>query len=171
MAAKKVPLRSRGKTSRPKSSPFASVLSVAAASQQGGVVSAASPNPPRRMKAMAEFRINSGEVSLALNDEELTLKPTIRAATIISRQFDGFGNARAALVRENFDATVFILRHGLSLGDKEARDLPDRVYKNGVTAELLIPLIRYVAILGNGGKPLPEDIEEIDQGEPTNPNP
>ncbi len=107
---------------------------------------------------MADFRLNAGEVPINLNDEELVLKPTVRAATAISRQFDGFATARARLVAENFDSVVFILRMGLNLSDKDARDLPERVYKNGITAELLIPLINYVAILGNGGRPL--DLDE-----------
>ena len=114
---------------------------------------------------MADFRLNSGEVSVSLNNEELVLKPTVRAATSISRQFDGFVTARARLVSENFDAVVFILRLGLNLDDKAARDLPDRVYKNGITAELLIPLINYVAILGNGGRPLDLEDRNVDKNE------
>ena len=109
---------------------------------------------------MADSKILSGEVSIVLNEEEFWLKPTIRAATSINRQFDGFANARAALVRENFDSVVFIIRLGLNLSDRDARDLPERVYKNGITAELLIPLIKYVAILGNGGRPLPDEPED-----------
>jgi hypothetical protein len=107
-----------------------------------------------------EFKINSGEVPVNFDEQDLVLKPSIRAASSISRQFDGFANARAALVRENYDAVAFILRMGLNLNDRDARDLPERVYKNGLTAELLIPLIKYVAILGNGGKPLPDDPDE-----------
>ncbi len=106
------------------------------------------------------FKITTGEVSISFDDEELVLRPTMRAASTISRQFDGFANARAALVRENLDAVVFILRQGLNLSDRDARDLPDRVFKNGITAELLIPLIRYVAVLGNGGRPIDEEEEE-----------
>ena len=119
---------------------------------------------------MNNSRINSGEVSVVINEEEFWLKPTLRAATSINRQFDGFANARNALVRENFDSVVFILRMGLNLSDKDARDLPDRVYKNGITAELLIPLIKYVAILGNGGRPLPDEPEESSDVSNSDPN-
>lgn len=108
---------------------------------------------------MTEFKISAGETLITLNDEDFVLKPTIRAAQVISRQFNGFAAARQALVSENLDAVVSILKLGLNLSDKEARDLPDRVWKNGLTAELLIPLIKYVAILGNGGKPLPDDVD------------
>ncbi len=119
---------------------------------------------------MNNSKINSGEVEIVFDEENLTLKPTLRAATSINRQFDGFANARASLVRENFDAVVFILRLGLNLSDKDARDLPDRVYKNGITAELLIPLIKYVAILGNGGRALPDEPDNSPDESSQNPN-
>lgn len=119
---------------------------------------------------MAESKINSGETPIFFDGEDMVLRPTLRAATTINRQFDGFQNARNALVRENFDAVVFILRMGLNLSDKDARNLPDRVYENGITAELLIPLIKYVAVLGNGGRALPDEPEDNQTGEPNSPN-
>ncbi len=115
---------------------------------------------------MTEFKMNSGEVEIVLNKEEFTLKPNYLAASAVSRQFDGYGNARAALVRENFDAAVFVIRVGLNLSGKDARDLPERVYKNGLTAELLIPLIEYVAILENGGRPVEISNEESKEPDP-----
>lgn len=117
-------------------------------------------------------RITSGEIQVILNEEDLILVPSIKAFNMINRQFDGLANARAALVRENSDAVVFVLRLGLNLSDRDARDLPDRVYKNGITAELLIPLIKYVAILGNGGRPLPDEPEDnVDvSGKDSDPN-
>lgn len=102
-------------------------------------------------------QINAGEVSVTLNGEELVLKPTLRAMTMISRQFSGLAEARRQLVSENIDAVVYILRTGAGLSDKEARGLDEKVFQNGITADLLVPLIRYVAIVGNGGKPLPDD--------------
>lgn len=132
-------------------------------SKQEGGVSAPPSNPPTRkfiMETNSSFRINSGEIPVVFEEQEVMLKPTLRAATTISRQFNGFAAARAALVAEQLDAVVFILRMGLNLSDRDARDLPERVYKNGITAELLIPLIKYIAILGNGGKPLPDEPED-----------
>jgi hypothetical protein len=119
------------------------------------------------MQSANNFRINSGEVEIRFEDEDLVLRPTLRAATTISRQFNGFAAARAALVAEQFDSVVFILKLGLNLSDRDARDLPDRVYKNGITAELLIPLIKYVAVLGNGGRAIEEE-EDSDTGNGNN---
>ena len=118
---------------------------------------------------MKTFKINAGEIDVVLNDDRLVLKPTIRAATTISRQFNGFAEARRMLVAENFDSVVSVLRLGLNLSDNDARgrglppnhqSIEDRVYQNGITAELLIPLIKYVAVLGNGGRPLPDEPED-----------
>ena len=36
--------------------------------------------------------------------------------------------------------------------------MPDAVFKNGLTTELLVSLLTFVGILGNGGKPLPDDV-------------
>jgi len=107
-----------------------------------------------------QSKITTGEMPVALNGVDLVLKPTLRAMTQISRQYGGLGKARSELVAENFDAIVFILRVGTGMSDRDARDLGDRVYANGITAELLVPLIKYVAVLGNGGKPL--DDEPVD---------
>ncbi len=105
-------------------------------------------------------KLTAGETPVTLGDEKLWLKPTLRATTTISRQYGGLAKARQELVSENFDAVVYILRLGLGMSDAAAKDLPERVYSNGITAELLVPLIKYVAILGNGGKPLPDEPED-----------
>lgn len=127
---------------------------------------------------MRNFKINAGEIDIVLNEDKLVLKPTIRAATTISRQFNGFSEARRLLVAENFDAVVSIIRLGLNLSDNDARgrglppnhqSIEDRVYLNGITAELLIPLIKYVAVLGNGGRPLPDEPEDQSPSSEINP--
>ncbi len=102
---------------------------------------------------------NAGEVSLTLNEEDLVLKPTMRAATMVSRQFGGYAKARQAIVDENLDAVIFLIKTGTNMTDRQAKDLGEKVYQNGLDIDLLIPLIKYVAILNNGGRPLPEDIE------------
>ena len=102
-------------------------------------------------------KITAGETLVSLDGEELVLRPTMRAMTQISRQYGGLAKARQLLVDENIDAIAFISRLGAGMSDRDAKDLGERIYRNGVTAELLVPLIKFVAILGNGGKPLDED--------------
>ena len=110
-------------------------------------------------------KLTAGEVPVMLEGEELILKPTLRAMNAVNRQFNGLRNARERLVNEDADAVSFILRHGLNMDDRAARDLPERVFRNGLTGDLLVSLIRYVAILGNGGKPLPDEPDGSDEGE------
>jgi hypothetical protein len=107
-------------------------------------------------------RINEGEIhiSLSLADgrtKSYTLRPTMRAASLISTQLKGFAGARNAVVSEDFDAVGFIIVVGANLKDKEARQLPNEVWENGLTRELLFPLMEYLAILNNGGRPLSPD--------------
>ena len=106
---------------------------------------------------MAMSRITAGEVEVSVNGKDYVLKPTLRAAQLISRNFGGYAQARAQLASETLEAATYILRVGSGLPDKELKDLDDQVWKNGMTAELILPLMRYVAVLGNGGRPLPDD--------------
>ena len=102
-------------------------------------------------------KLNEGDVIITLDGEEKTLKPTLRAITMISANFGGLAKAREAIVAQDFHAAVAVIRWGLNLTDKEAKALPDQVFASGVNADLQIPLIRYLGILANGGKPLPDD--------------
>ena len=111
-------------------------------------------------------KLNAGDVVVTINGEDRVLRPTLRALSMISAQFNGLAKARELLVAQDFAAAVFIIRHGLNLNDREARALPDEVYANGLTAELLIPLLRFVGILANGGKPMPDDpVDELQSTE------
>ena len=106
-------------------------------------------------------KLNSGDVTITINGADRTLKPTLRALSTISGQFNGLAKARELLVAQDFATAVFVIRHGLNLSDREARTLPDEIYENGLTADLLIPLLRFVGVLANGGKPLPDDPVEL----------
>ena len=105
---------------------------------------------------------NAGEVSLTLNDDEyLTLRPTLRNAQMISRRCGGLAKARQALIDEDIDVIVFIIRTASGMTDRDARTLEDRVWRNGYNNGLVMPLFNYIAILNNGGKPLPEDLQAV----------
>ena len=94
-------------------------------------------------------------IVVKLSDKEYTLRPSVAAMRTISRQYNGLRNARDMLVAENFDAVVFIIRVGAGLRDnREVNELDERIYETGLTGELLIQLINYVAMLGNRGQPI-----------------
>jgi hypothetical protein len=109
-------------------------------------------------------RLNQGEISISLKDrnenvESYVLRPTSRAWQVISRQYQGLAKARQMILDENADAIVFIVRVGTNMSDRDARNLSDKIWENGIDIDLLVPLIKYIAILNNGGRPLPDDVE------------
>lgn len=108
-------------------------------------------------------KLNSGDVPITLAGHERILKPTLRAITMISAQYGGLSKARAALAEQDFQAVSTVIKWGLNLTDKETRQLPEQIFQTGLTAELIVPLINYLGILSNGGKPLPDDPVERDE--------
>ncbi len=107
-------------------------------------------------------RINAGEVAINLNGDDRILRPTLRAITMISSTFGGLAKARDALASQDFQAAVTVIRWGLNMPDSEAKKLPDQLFATGLTVDLLVPLIRFIGILANGGKPLPDDPIELE---------
>jgi hypothetical protein len=108
-------------------------------------------------------KMTAGDVTIMLAGEPRVLHPTLRAITMISNTYGGLAKARDALAAQDFSAVVTVVRWGLNVSDNEAKKLPDQVFETGVTSDLLVPLIRFVGILANGGKPLPDDPVEEDQ--------
>ncbi len=104
-----------------------------------------------------------GTLIIVLNGKERTLACNLRATQILSRNHGGLSNLTLQIQAQNFDACVSTIRWGLNLTDKQAGKLPDEVYENGLTGELLAQLMMYVAMLGNGGKP-PEGANVSDSG-------
>lgn len=102
-------------------------------------------------------QLTAGDVQIELAGETRILKPTLRAITMISQTYGGINKAREALVNQDFAACVAVIRYGLNLNDAQVKKLPDLVFATGVTADLLVPLIRYLGILANGGKPPPDE--------------
>lgn len=97
-------------------------------------------------------KFDQGEVSISLNGEIVVLKPSINAWRSISRQYGGMIPASQKLQSFDIDAMVFVIQTGAQLSGDAARNLDRRVYENGI-AELLRPLIEYLNLLGNGGRP------------------
>lgn len=116
---------------------------------------------------MADNRVGDGNVALKLEDgEELILKPSWGAAQAISRNWGGISGAVERVVRMDMDVTVQVLLFGLgyNLGTRKApADLAERIWKTGftdTTGAIGEITVRYLHILANGGKPLPDDTGE-----------
>lgn len=106
-------------------------------------------------------KITAGQVAIMLGDKEYILKPTLDAMQKISNQFGGLGGARQAIVSQNIQGIVAIITHGAGVQTGPARQLPEQVFRAGLTDPLLVPLLEYIGILQNGGRP-PEPVEEGD---------
>jgi len=116
-------------------------------------------------------KINEGDVAIHLNGEEIVLRPTLRAMTGVASN-GGLLKVKQALVDHDFNTIVSVILHGANLvGGSAGKQVPDAVYRNGISTELLVGLINYVNILGNGGKPLPEDVAASAAEEPAEGNP
>jgi len=103
-------------------------------------------------------KINEGDVAIHLNGEEIVLRPTLKAMSAISSN-GGLGKVRQALVDQDFATVVSVILHGANMtGGSAGKQIPEAVYKNGFTTELLVGLLNFVGILANGGKPLPDDV-------------
>lgn len=108
-------------------------------------------------------KIFSGQVKIILDGEERILKPTIPAMRHIDAHFGGYQPAFDALRRSSVSACAFIVRHGLGMDDREAKEVFDKVARTG-TAELVGPLSEFIAILANGGRPLNGEAEKDQEG-------
>lgn len=117
-------------------------------------------------------KINEGDITIHLNGEEIVLRPTLKALSAISSN-GGLGKVRQALVDQDFSTVVSVILHGANItGGTAGKAIPDAVFRNGLNTELLVGLLTYVGILGNGGKPLPDDVaaaaaEETAEANPT----
>lgn len=98
-------------------------------------------------------KITAGQVAITLGDQEYMLKPTLDAMQKISNQLGGLAGARQAIVGQNLQGIVAIITHGANVPSGPARGLPDKVFREGLTDPLLVPLLEYIGLLQNGGRP------------------
>ena len=110
---------------------------------------------------MAKPSLGAGNVDIELDGETYTLRPTLKAAQNISRAKGGIMAAVDAVGKFDFDTMVSVIALGIGAEGKEARDLPDKVWSTGM-ADLTGPVITYLSILANGGRPVQP---ETDGGE------
>mgnify|MGYP001609990959 CR=1 FL=1 len=106
-------------------------------------------------------KINAGEIHIVLDGEPITLRPTMRAADLISNQLGGFAKARQAIYDENRNLIVSIIRIGSGMKEEAARKLPEMLWRNGLNLKILMPLLEYLSVLNNGGRPLPADQKAV----------
>lgn len=109
-------------------------------------------------------KINSGEMDISLDGRNFLLRPTLRTAKDLNRQFGALGDAIDQLRKANLDAVVAVIRIGANLEGREARALEELVWgemgrSDEAFGELLVSLIRFVATVQRGGKPISDEPE------------
>ncbi|QIG67372.1 hypothetical protein EVB39_043 [Rhizobium phage RHph_TM3_3_9] len=109
--------------------------------------------------------IGLGEVEIKLMNaagelQPVTLKPSLRATKLLSRNEGGLMATAQQIMNLNLDTFVRVIDLGVGFTEKGKEGLDQRVYDTGL-AELSAPLVRFVHILINGGKP-PKDSGEVD---------
>ena len=105
-------------------------------------------------------KLNNG-VDVVLDGETYTLKPSLKAATAICRQYGGYLGAMQAIASSDINAFLYIGQQGISKKSISSADLDEAIYGEGI-GKLLDPFLRYLRILQNGGKEPVEDEEQDD---------
>ena len=111
--------------------------------------------------------LGAGDVVIIIDGEEQTMRPTLRAATEISRMTGGISGAIQRCASFDVDVIVRIVTLGLNLTPNGAKALPEKLYRTGYS-EITPTCIRFLGILLNGGRPPNEEDTDEGQNPPTN---
>lgn len=98
--------------------------------------------------------IGAGDVSIILDGDPATLKPSLRAAQTISRQAGGIIGAMQAVGRFELDTISLVIALGLGrVKPNEVNDVAEQVYRTGLT-DLVPKVTEFLTIIANGGRPV-----------------
>jgi hypothetical protein len=89
-----------------------------------------------------------GTMTVKLGDEEVTLRPTLKAVRAIESRFGGLRGASEGLRAVGVDALAIIISAGADLDGKAAEALPEKVWQQGA-AELTPVVTAYLYALYN----------------------
>ena len=107
--------------------------------------------------------VQLARVTVTVGGDDLELRPTPNAILTLSEEWDGFSPLIAALQRMSVKAAISVIVAGAGLNPRDAKDAPSKVAAAGM-ASLMAPLIEFVLVCANGGKPLKADAESGDKG-------
>lgn len=113
---------------------------------------------------MSQSEIGAGDVPVTLGEHDLVLRPTLKAATVLSSGRGGITTMTQRCLDLEFDAIQSVIVAGI--GGKMSKDLPELVFKAGLI-DLSTVCITFLHVLANGGRPLSaDDAEEDDSKAP-----
>ena len=99
-------------------------------------------------------------MTVTIDDEDYTLKPTPHAIKTLSAQYDGLSGCLERLRRMDMNAFINVFNVGAQIKGQAAKELEPAICRTPM-GELIGPLVEYVAVLMNGGRPL-ENVEDDD---------
>jgi hypothetical protein len=97
--------------------------------------------------------VQPGDVEITLNGEAHTLRCTLRAAKTVNAYFGDYPTAFRKIGELGQDAFFVVIAAGLN---KKVNEVEEAVYSTGLPP-LVDPLLEYIGLLANGGKPVQEE--------------
>lgn len=110
---------------------------------------------------MSKAEMGAGDVLITLGDQEVILKPTLKAATVLSNGQGGITRMVQRCLDFEFDAIHTVILAGL--GMKGSKDLFELIYQAGLI-NLAPHCIQFLHVVANGGRPT-GDAEEEEEDE------
>ncbi len=116
--------------------------------------------------------IGAGDIPIELDGEEVVLRPTWKAAKMLSTKYDGLTAAIERIMRLDIAVVTDVIGVGLgyTTTKRPPDDLGEKVYRTGMTddrGQLAAHCIRYLHVLAAGGRAPEEgssgDLEESDR--------
>lgn len=104
-------------------------------------------------------KLTRGEVRVTLDGTEHTLTPSLQAFSALAARYGNHNDLLRRLFECDVQTMVVVLRQGLGYNDKQAKALPELVFKTGAPT-LVEGLSDYVFRLFNGGKSADEWLAE-----------
>ena len=101
-------------------------------------------------------------VTVSVAGREYELKATLQAMRAVSQVFGGLRPAIQRVTDLDLDATasVIIAGAGLRLGRKEADALVDEIWKSENKGDIAAPVLDFLSMLLNGGRPFDADNDD-----------
>lgn len=117
---------------------------------------------------MSKPEIGAGDVNINLAGNDIVLKPTLFAVTVLSRGSGGLTRLATRCLDLEFSAIQEVIVAGM--GGKGSKDLPEMIYQAGII-NLSEVCIRFINNISNGGRPLGDDdnADSDDKGETNSP--
>lgn len=109
-------------------------------------------------------RMGAGDVVITLGGVDYTLRPTLNAAQIISRQSGGIRGAIDSILRMDMDVIAKVVTLGLGPQQaKNIKNLAEAIWEAGLTDDtgaIIAKCVEYLHVLANGGRPVSQEARD-----------